>query len=170
MWVPDELDCIFPEKVCSIHGRDIEVIHGMKADYYHILDTWYIKISSNGVHDSDQSAGYGSDKTDYDFSKDGEALSSIQLICTNDVRLSYIGNFTAGTKVSDFDDDQNKLIASPALASFPGNGVDTTKIRYFDANGNAIYDHPDDVYLNVPTGASPGLVAVNNVRLSGPIP
>jgi hypothetical protein len=75
----------------------------------------------------------------------------------------------AGTKVVNFDIDQNKMLSSPALARFLGQESDTTRIRYFDVNGNGIYDYPDDVYLNYPSGMATGIVAVNNVRLSGPV-
>lgn len=74
----------------------------------------------------------------------------------NDVRLTDINNFKAGTKVHNFDQDFNKLF---------GLGWGPVPIKFFDANGNGLYDYPDDVYLNVPTGVS-GIVSVNNVRIS----
>jgi hypothetical protein len=67
-----------------------------------------------------------------------------------------------------FDIDQNKMLSLPAFARFMGRESDTTRIRYFDANGNGIYDYPDDVYMNYPSGTATGIVTVNNVRLSGP--
>jgi hypothetical protein len=71
-----------------------------------------------------------------------------------------------GTKVANGMD--KGMIALPPLASFLGEN-DAENIKFFDANGNGIYDYKDDVYLNVPEGISKGIVAVNNVRLSGPI-
>lgn len=73
----------------------------------------------------------------------------------NDVRLTDINNFKAGTKVHDFDQDFNKLFGSWG----------PVPIGFFDVNGNGIYDAQDDVYLNVPAGV-PGIVSVNNVRIS----
>lgn len=73
----------------------------------------------------------------------------------NDVRLTDINNIKAGTKVHNFDQDFNKIF-----------GVwGPVPIKFFDVNGNGIYDDQDDVYLNVPTGV-PGIVSVNNVRIS----
>jgi hypothetical protein len=80
---------------------------------------------------------------------------------TNDVRLTEVRGLIPGTKVRDFDPDQNKL-----FGLIPTN---LEPIGFFDANGNGVYDYPDDVYLNFPFGVQPGIVAVNNVRLSGPI-
>jgi len=68
-----------------------------------------------------------------------------------------------------FDIDQNKMLSSPAFARFLGQESDTTRIRYYDANGNGIYDYLDNVYLNYPSGTTTGIVSVNNVRLSGPV-
>lgn len=62
----------------------------------------------------------------------------------------------------------NKLVAWPPLASFLGSSKDTANMGYFD-NGYGIYDYEDDVYLNVPSAVSKGVVTVNNVRFSGPI-
>jgi hypothetical protein len=80
-----------------------------------------------------------------------------------------MGNLIAGTKVTNFDDDQNKLAAWPPLASFLEQSKDNAKMGLFDVNGNGVYDYEDDVYLNVPAGVSKDVVTVNNVRLSGPI-
>jgi len=70
----------------------------------------------------------------------------------------------------DFDLDQNKLVALPVLASFPRELDDYGAIRFYDANGNGLYDFPDDIYLDISfRGSSPfGTVSVNDVRLSGP--
>jgi hypothetical protein len=46
-----------------------------------------------------------------------------------------------------------------------GTGWTSVPVRFFDANGNGEYDYPDDVYLNTPAGV-PGIVSINNVRLS----
>jgi hypothetical protein len=151
-----------PRKVGELRGLCIEVIRGLKADYYHVLGTWLIKIQTHKmaeqgcIPDDESVCGLGK-------------IPFAQLIQTNDIRLSSMGNLIAGTKVADFDEDQNKLVAWPPLASFLGPATDTNKMGYFDVNGNGIYDYEDDVYLNVPAGMSKGIVTVNNVRLSGPI-
>jgi hypothetical protein len=77
---------------------------------------------------------------------------------TNDVRLSNIEGFPAGTKVMDFNPDHNKFfgMAPPGLAP----------VGFFDVNGNGVYDYPDNVYLNYPSGFPKYSVAVNNIRLS----
>jgi hypothetical protein len=71
-----------------------------------------------------------------------------------------------GTKITNGMD--RGMIALPPLDSFLGcnNGA---RIGFFDENGNGIYDYKDDLYLNVPADCrSNDIVAVNNVRLSGP--
>ncbi|MBN1235386.1 MAG: hypothetical protein JW999_04965 [Methanotrichaceae archaeon] len=151
-----------PKKVGEWRGLCIEMIRGLKADYYHILGTWLIKIQTpkivaKGSCWASEPAGSMED--------DPKSL----FIRTNDIRLSSMEGLNAGTKVTNFDVDQNKLVAWPALAIFPGPAMDTTKMGFFDANGNGAYDYEDDVYLNVPVGVSEGVVTVNNVRLSGPI-
>jgi len=89
-------------------------------------------------------------------------------IITNDVRLTYVSGKSPGTKVIDFDMDHYKpwvlLQALPAF--FPGS-----LIKYFDVNGNGVYDYPDDVYLIFPLGGAPfdPHVRVNSLRLSGPV-
>jgi hypothetical protein len=78
---------------------------------------------------------------------------------TNDVRLTQVQGIEPGTKVRDFDPDHNKVlgITPPVLGP----------VGFFDVNGNGLYDYPDDVYLNFPSGVPIFTVSVNNVRLSG---
>ena len=162
LFVSDKLTDNEPREVGELRGLGIEKVRGLKADYYHVLDTWLVKIQphemvAESIHQGDESAG-----------RMEEAPRS-QFIRTNDIRLSSMGDLNAGTKVTDFDVDQNRLVAWPALAIFLGPATDTTNMGYFDVNGNGIYDYPDDVYLNFPAGISEGIVTVNNIRLSGPI-
>lgn len=149
LFVSDKILDKKPRRVGELQGLGIEVVRGLKADYYHVLGTWLIKIQPHETAEN----GYPSD----------------QFILTNDLRLSSTGQMIAGTKVANFDEDQNKLVAWPPLASFLGPVTDTAKMGFFDANGNGVYDYEDDVYLNVPAGASKGVVTVNNLRLSGQI-
>jgi hypothetical protein len=142
-----------PRKVGEMRGLAIEMVRGLKANYYHVLGTWLIKIQI---------------PKDYELADSRWEDLSAQFIQTNDIRLSPMGNLIAGTKVTNFDEDQNKLVAWPPLASFLGPVIDTEKLGFFDVNGNGVYDYEDDVYLNVPSGVSKGVVTVNNVRLSGP--
>lgn len=150
-----------PREVGELRGLGIEKVRGLKADYYHVLGTWLVKIQPHEMtaersHTDDELSG-----------RMGEAHRSL-FIRTNDIRLSSMGDLNAGTKVTNFDIDQNSLVARPALAIFLGQAT-YTNMGYFDVNGNGIYDYEDDVYLNFPAGVSDGVVTVNNVRLSGPI-
>jgi hypothetical protein len=148
-----------PRKVGEMRGQAIEMVPGLKANYYHVLGTWLIKIQIPKI----ESEGHSRD----DESADSrwEDLST-QFIQTNDIRLSSMGNLIVGTKVTNFDEDQNKLVAWPPLKSFLGPVIDAVKLGFFDVNGNGVYDYEDDIYLNVPAGVSKGVVTVNNVRLS----
>lgn len=158
--ISDRFIDVAPKAAGMWRGLMVEVIHGLKADYYHALGTWFVKISPAKMNSE------GSDKWAYDG---GVAFSARELICTNDIRLSNSGGLAAGTKVVNFDPDQNKIVASQALVSFSAENTEAARIGYFDANGDGIYDYPDDVYLNFP-GSDTSSVAVNNLRLSGPIP
>jgi hypothetical protein len=151
-----------PRKVGEMRGLSIEMVRGLKANYYHVLGTWLIKIQIPKIESE------GSSKDDGSADSRWEDIST-QFIQTNDIRLSPMGNLIAGTKVTNFDADQNKLVAWPPLTSFLGPVIDTEKLGFFDVNGNGVYDYEDDVYLNVPSGESRGVVTVNNVRLSGPL-
>lgn len=86
----------------------------------------------------------------------------------NDIRLNVTSGFglMPGTKLCDFEPDLNRVIraALVPLPKAPGSSL-----AFFDVNGNGVYDYWDDVYMNVPAGAPGGAVAVNNVRLSGPV-
>lgn len=88
----------------------------------------------------------------------GEIISSTGL---GDVRLTAADSEIAGTKVNNFDPDYPKPLASMIPCGY---------VLYFDVNGNGAYDYPDDLYLHYPVaGFIPLVVAVNNVRLSGPV-
>ena len=162
MLVTDYVIDNIPQMAGVWRGLMMEKVHGVKADYYHVLNTWYTRTDPFETHDrflDDIAQKY-----------DAKYAHETSLICTNDVRLSINDTHgDAGTKVVNSDIDQNKMLSSPALARFLGQESDTTRIRYFDANGNGIYDYPDDVYLNYPSGTATGIVSVNNVRLSGPV-
>lgn len=154
LFISDKILDKKPRKVGEMRGLAIEMVRGLNANYYHVLGTWLIKID---IPNDDESAD-----------SRWEGLSA-RFIQTNDIRLSSMGNLIAGTKVTNFDADQNKILAWPPLASFLGPVTESVKLGFFDANGNGVYDYEDDVYLNAPAGESKGVVTVNNVRLSGPI-
>jgi len=95
----------------------------------------------------------------------------------NDIRLSNSEGMPAGTKLKNSEPDSGRPWAigpliGPAMTPFGIPGA-AQLIRYFDANGNGIYDYPDDVYLKFPPSvavANPvSNVEVNDVRISGPI-
>jgi len=90
---------------------------------------------------------------------------------TNDVRLSEIPDhpeLPPGTKLNDFDPDHFKPVTLLDIWQvLPSPQV--SWLKYYDANGNGIYDYPDDVYLIRPAPwAGGGQVTINSVRLSGP--
>jgi len=93
---------------------------------------------------------------------------------TNDVRLSTISEnygLVAGTKLNNFDPDHFKPIRLlDVWQTLPAPAP--SWLKYYDANGNGIYDYPDDVYLvrpiPPPGPAALQQVTVNSVRLSGP--
>jgi hypothetical protein len=175
LFISDKLIDRRPRRVGEYRGLSIEMVHGLRADYYHVLGTWLVKIKVSKIGPFGSTVGDDSPE----ITSDAEGLpcvadecpraASPQFIMTNDVRLNSSVDGGCGTKVRDFDEDQNKLITGPPLAVFLGSGTDIANMGYFDANGNGIYDYPDDVYLNCPAAVAAGIVVVNNVRLNGPL-
>jgi len=175
LFIFDKLISSKPEKVGQWRGLDIELLRGVYSDYYHVEGTWLVKVQSHimaagedGLTLVDGIDGDVGDVVEYDGSGSAEGDIVARLLMTNDIRLTSQGGYDAGTKINNFDPDQNKLTASPALVSFIGPAGSVPEIGYFDGNGNGICDFPDDLYLNIPSGDSTGAVAVNYLRLSGP--
>jgi hypothetical protein len=176
LFISDKLIDKRPRKVGEMRGLCIEMIQGLKADYYHVLGTWLIKIRAHKNEDEcsridgkydDERNDECDDKCDDESSGCRKEVLGDEFIQTNDIILSsMLETVENGTKVTNGMD--KGMVALPPLASFLGVS-DTTKVGFFDANGNGIYDYKDDLYLNVPDGVSKGIVTVNNVRLSGPI-
>ncbi|MCJ7445268.1 MAG: hypothetical protein MUO26_12225 [Methanotrichaceae archaeon] len=102
----------------------------------------------------------------------------------NDIRITPMGNFPAGSKISNNDPDTNRPLM-PFTNPAPPNGGpiipnqlgigSMAQIAFFNANGNTlpanlasptnpIYDYPDYVYLDIPPL---NVVSVNDVRLWG---
>ena len=92
----------------------------------------------------------------------------LPITVVRDVRLTEANGLDPGTKVRNFDLDLNRLFGLPTILPLP-QLLANRPIRFFDANGNGVYDYPDDVYLNFPATVPAGTVVVNNIRLSGPI-
>lgn len=164
MLVTDYVVSGIPQAAGIWRGLIVEVIHGVKANYYHVLDTWYVRIDSvseNPAHLFDDGAS----------NNNRRCSPQTLLIRTNDVRLNVSPDMSIdihpGSKVVDFDPDRNQMLEAAAFARFLPGASDTTRIRYYDYNGNGIYDYQDEVYLNYPSGTASGIVTVNNVRLSG---
>ena len=83
----------------------------------------------------------------------------------NDIRLTESEGLPAGTKIRNSDPDLGR---PPALiVTTPNPGGALSPFRFFDANGNGLYDESDDVYLH-PVGLVQTAVLVNDVRISGP--
>ena len=162
MLVTDYVIGGIPQVAGIWRGLIVEVIHGVKANYYHVLDTWYVKIDDTRANPDCLFAG-ASD------SHRGQS-PQILLIRTNDVRLNVSPDMSPdihpGSKVVDFHPDRNQMLEPAAFARFLPGASDTTRIRYYDKNGNGIYDYQDEVYLNYPSGTASGIVTVNNVRLT----
>jgi hypothetical protein len=157
--VSDPIIDFVPKRVGTLRKSKVEMIRGIKANYYHILDTWLARIAPAEIDDrcfSDEDA----------LEYDSNLAPMTAFICTNDIRLNRIGNLSPGTKVVDFDPDQNKILAVPALARFLGRASDTARIRYLDRNGNGEYDYTDYLYLNYPSRTTGDSVVVNNIRLT----
>lgn len=163
MLVEDKLISIKPEVVGRWQGSDIEVIHGMKYNYYHVLNTWLVKISEINTSPNNYSDINSCNRT-----CTIEIASANKLLGTNDIRLSSNEDLVAGTKVVNFNIDQSRLLSFPPLLNNPTQATDKAKIMYFDANGNGIYDSADDVYMDLPDGALEISVRVNDLRLTGP--
>lgn len=161
----DQLISGIPEVVGKRQGSDIEVIHGAKNNYYHVLNTWLVKIAQINTGRGDS---HSPDRNSCNRTFNTEVNPANELICTNDIRLSTDGQLIAGTKVVDFQIDQNKLLSFPPLLSFPRQATDPARIMYFDVNGNGKYDSSDDIYLDFPKGEPQSSVKVNDLRLSGP--
>jgi hypothetical protein len=95
--------------------------------------------------------------------------SNLPVTIVRDVRLTDANGLEPGTKVRNFDLDMNRRFGGtvnpitllPQIAGGP--------IKFFDVNGNGVYDYLDDVYLNFPAAVPAGTVVVNNIRLSAPI-
>ena len=184
LFISDKLIDKRPRKVGEMRGLCIEMIQGLKANYYHVLGTWLIKIDAHENEDEcsrrdgrcddkcddrcdDKCDDRCDDRCDDESSCCRKEVLEDEFIQTNDIILSsMLETLENGTKVTDGMDKD--MVALPPLASFLGER-DAAKVGFFDTNGNGIYDYKDDLYLNVPAGLSKGIVTVNNVRLSGPI-
>jgi hypothetical protein len=159
MMIPDQIIGNIPEIVGEFRGLEIEIVHGIKNDYYHVLNTWLVKIAPHNIRHTECFV-------EEDEKWKEEIHPREHFIRTGDIRLSSIEGHPAGTRVLDFDPDQSRIISLPVMECFPTKGQQSSNIGYFDINGNGIYDYYDDVYLNFPSGESKGIVGVNNVRLS----
>ncbi|MFB3764672.1 MAG: hypothetical protein ACE14P_05425 [Methanotrichaceae archaeon] len=179
------------------NGRPIEAIGCNNADYYHILGTSLVKSiprqktlliqslpcqCATNIDNYPENTGFAaqpntqSNAQPYNHqdgtSKVINALNRISAnldpIRSNDVTLTGIGYYPPGSKVKNFDPDLDKFVLPLILASFPGRSDDYACIRIYDANGNGLYDFPDNVYLDIslPGDSSFGTVSVNDVRLS----
>lgn len=111
---------------------------------------------------------YGSQQ--YDFMDPVYVHRSIlPVTIVRDVRLTEANGLEPGTRVRNFDLDMNRRFGGTANSITLLPQLVAGPIRFFDANGNGVYDYPDDVYLNFPAAVPAGTVVVNNIRLSGPI-
>jgi len=141
------------------NGFPIEVIRCYNADYYHILGT--VLVTSMAKH-----------KTLFIQSAPNQRIliTGSNMIRTNDIRLTPVGEMKAGSRVMNFEPDLNKLVALPVLISFPAKIDDYACLRVFDTNGNGLYDSEDSVYLDIsfPSDSTFGTVSINDVRISGP--
>jgi hypothetical protein len=168
-----EFDDIDMSKPLTLLPATINYLNLYGSSAYDLDDPVYLHqyycVPNNIDTEQEQNADDSSyrrhdEEADRDY--DSSFAHRTAFIFTNDIRLNRIGNLSPGTKVVDFDPDQNKILAIPALARFLGRARDTARIRYLDKNGNDEYDYPDCVYLNYPSGRTGDGVVVNNVRLT----
>ena len=173
--IPDKIANPNPKVVGNCGGKSVEVIQGMKGYYYHILGTNLQKV----VPMDDASLLTRMDLLGESIVANTDDINNLtgavnyisataQQTITNDIRLNSLGDFAAGTKVVDFDPDHNKLISGKILVSFPWDASDLGALRFYDRNGNGLYDDPDDVYMDIsfPGGSIAGQVAINDIRLT----
>ncbi len=78
--VADPIIDSVPKRVGTWRKLKVEMIHGVKANYYHILDTWFTRIAPNNIDDR------GADEDDLDYNSHFAPIMAF--ICTNDIRLN----------------------------------------------------------------------------------
>jgi len=174
--VCDEIADPNPKVIGNCGGKKVEVIQGSKGYYYHILGTYSLKLVSM----DDASLLKRMDLLGKSIVANTEDIGNLtsavnyiseasQETITNDVRLNSIGDSAAGTKVFDFDVDHNKLLSRMILVSFPMDESNLGALRFYDQNGNGLYDGPDAVYMDIsfPGKNIAGQVAINDIRLTG---
>jgi hypothetical protein len=176
----DGYSVVVPEKIADLKpkpadfkcdGGSVELIQGTSGSYYHIYGTNKLKV----VGPSLLTRMVLLEKSVLDNEDDINNLTwavnyisaTSQQTVTNDIRLNSFGSYIAGTKVVDFDVDHNKLIPS-ILVTFPNKASNMGALRFYDQNGNGLYDAPDDVYMDIsyPGGSPTGQVVINDLRLT----
>ena len=173
--IPDKIADQRPKTVGNCDGKSIEAIQGIKGYYYHIIDTDKFK----GVSMNDASLLKRMDSQDKSIAANTKDINTLtdavniisnssQQTITNDVRLNSIRGSFAGTKVVDFNLDHNKLISPLILVTFPPEMSNLGALRFYDQNGNGLYDGSDDIYLDIsfPGSSLVGFVAINDIRLT----
>ena len=173
--VSDEIANPNPNRIGNCGKNGLEAIQGIKGYYYHILGTEKLKIVSM----KDASLLKRTDLLGESIVANTEDINNLtgavnyiskasQQTITNDIRLNSIGGSIAGTKVVDFNRDHNKLISPLILVTFPPEESNLGALRFYDQNGNGLYDGSDDIYMDIsfPGSSSAGQVAINDIRLT----
>jgi hypothetical protein len=83
---------------------------------------------------------------------------SILRVSENDVRITWFGGYSPGSKVMATDPDHGKEIKKFGSARYPA-----AELRYFDVDGGKAYSIEDPVYLDL----TPGSVSAGDVRITG---
>jgi hypothetical protein len=170
--VPEKIADLEPKDSGKCNGKRIELIQGTSGYYYHIVGTNMFKVVGPSLLKRMVLLEKSVVANTKDINNLTGAINYIsatsQQTVTNDVRLNSFGSYIAGTKVVDFDVDHNKLISPSILVTFPQQESNLGVLRFYDQNGNGLYDDPDEVYMDIsfPGSSSAGQVAINDLRLT----
>ncbi len=83
---------------------------------------------------------------------------TVSRVSENDVRITWFGLFSPGSKVMATDPDHGKEIKKFGTGRFPA-----AELRYFDVDGDKAYSIKDPVYLDL----NPGSISAGDVRITG---
>jgi len=138
LFISDKLIDSRPRIVGKMRGLCVEVVHGLKADYYHVLGTWLIKIQP------------------YKMAADGSRRDDIP---AQELAISVIFN-AFGSKVSDADWDLGKM-----LCGFEFRPESQPQVAYWDVGSiKNEFDPLDIAYIHMNPNIN--FIELNDIRLT----